>query len=502
MKKENILKKRGAGVLMAISSLPSNYGIGTLGKAAYEFVDMLCDASQSYWQVLPIGPTSFGDSPYQSFSAFAGNPYFIDLDELIEEKLLLKEEADALEWGTDEANVDYALIFKNRFSVLKKACERSNFENESEYNDFVKNNKYWLDDYCMYMAIKFYFDNKEWQLWPEDIRFRKKGAVEKYSQLLKEEIRFWKFCQYKFYRQFMALKEYANNKKIYIIGDIPLYVAYDSADVWTHPQLFDLDKNFKPFTVAGVPPDIFSADGQRWGNPIYNWKVMEKKHFAWWFERMKNCASYYDVIRIDHFLGIVNYWAIPASAPTAVSGVWKKGPGKKLTKVISKAVGDSKIIAEDLGLITEPVKAVIESSGWPGMKILEFAFDMNNENAYLPHNFNDTNCVVYGGTHDNDTLKGYLESITDEQLDYIRKYLGIGKKSDFDKIIKEMIRIAYMSTANTAIFQIQDVLCLGNEARMNMPSTIGTNWRFRMKKDELKKEKIKELRKFSRLYNR
>lgn len=492
-------KKRGAGILMPVSSLPSPYGIGTLGASAYEFVDNLKKAGQSYWQVLPVGPTSFGDSPYQSFSAFAGNPYFIDLDILKEEELLLQEEIDAYDWGGDAETVDYAVLYQNRFPLLHKAYERSAHQNRRDFAKFEKKTAYWLDDYCFYMALKFYFKGQEWSLWEEGLRFRKKETVKKYEELLNEEIGFWKFCQYQFFKQWNKLKKYANDKGIYIIGDIPLYVALDSADVWTHPDLFELDERRRPIHIAGVPPDCFSADGQRWGNPLYRWKRMRGDNYHWWYERMKANAALYDVIRIDHFIGIVHYWSIPVSCPTAATGEWIKGPGKKLTKVIRKATKGSDIIAEDLGIVSPAVRKLINKTGWPGMKILEFAFDGDADNEYLPHHYRDTNCLVYGGTHDNQTLMGYYKNKSEKELKFLMDYLHIKR---IEQIPKAMLRAAYGSVAETVIFQMQDILELDDTARMNEPSTVGTNWRWRMKRDAFGKKEVKRLKKYCKIYGR
>lgn len=490
---------RSAGILLAVSSLPSPYGIGTLGKCAFEFIDQLKAAGQSYWQVLPVGPTSFGDSPYQSFSAFAGNPYFIDLDLLVEDDLLTREEILGYEWGEDPTCVDYAIMYYNRFSLLHKAYERSDHENSVGFYKFQKKNSYWLEDYSLYMALKFYFDGKEWLQWEENIRYRQKDAVKRYQDLLHEEIGFWKFCQYYFFRQWKAVKSYANRNGIRIIGDIPLYVALDSADVWTHSDLFELDERKKPIHVAGVPPDCFSADGQRWGNPLYRWKKMEKDHFSWWYERMKANARLYDVIRIDHFIGIVHYWSIPAACPTAVEGKWRKGPGKKLTKVIRKATKGSDIIAEDLGIVSPEVRKLINQTGWPGMKILEFAFDGDASNEYLPHSYPDANCIVYGGTHDNQTLMGYYQNKSKKELKFLMRYLHI---KQIDQIPRAMQRAAYASIAETVIFQMQDILELDDRARMNEPSTVGKNWRWRMRPGEFLEPDIKRLRRYCKTYNR
>ena len=349
------------------------------------------------------------------------------------------------------------------------------------------------------MALKFENDNKEWQLWEEDIRFRKKAAVKLWEKKLADEIGFWEFCQYKFYEQWNRLKKYAHKKKIRLIGDIPLYVSMDSADVWAHSDLFELDERKKPINIAGVPPDCFSADGQRWGNPLYDWKAMEKDNFHWWYKRMQANAKLYDVIRIDHFIGIVNYWSIPSSCPTAVDGKWRKGPGKKLTDVIREATKETDIIAEDLGVVGPNVRSLIRKTGWPGMKILEFAFDDSQENEYLPHNYKDPNCLVYGGTHDNETLMGFYGAKKKKDLKYVMDYLQIKKKK---QIPSEMIRLGYSSIANTAIFQMQDVLGLDNRARMNLPSSVGTNWRWRMLPGAFTKEHCRYLKKLCKIYNR
>lgn len=490
---------RGAGILLSISSLPTEYGIGTLGADAYEFVDLLVEAKQKYWQVLPVGPTSFGDSPYQSFSAFAGNPYFIDLNTLVSEGLLEKEEIASYNWGTDPTDVDYAVMFENRFTVLKQAFMKSGHRNKKEYKSFIKENAFWIEDYSFYMALKFHFDNNEWLLWDEDIRFREKAALKRYKEELAEEIDFWKFCQYKFFQQWEKLKSYANAKGIRIIGDIPLYVSMDSADVWVHGRLFELDERKQPIHVAGVPPDCFSADGQRWGNPLYDWKAMEAENFGWWEERMKSSAKLYDVIRIDHFIGIVRYYSIPASCSTARVGRWRKGPGAKLTNVIKQAVGDADIIAEDLGTVVPSVRRLINRTGWPGMKILEFGFDGNITNEHLPHNFTSPNLIVYGGTHDNETIAGFFADKKKRELKFVKKYLNIEKKK---QIPSGLIRCAYASVAGTAIFQLQDILELDNRARMNLPSTVGNNWRWRMFPGQFKREHARKLRKLAETYGR
>lgn len=366
---------RSAGILMPVSSLPAPYGIGTFGKSAYELVDKLVEARQKYWQVLPIGPTSFGDSPYASFSAFAGNPYFIDLDILIEEGLLERNYVNSFMWNLEDKYVDYGLIYNSRFKVLRTAFENSNHFETEEYKKFLEENEFWLEDYCIYSACKNKFSGTAWFDWDEDIKFRKKEALNNIKEELADEIDFYKFIQFKFYEQWNKLKSYANDKNIEIIGDIPIYVAYDSVDVWQNTDMFQLDEELNPKSVAGVPPDAFSETGQRWGNPIYNWKKIEEDNFSWWRKRMEHSAKLYDVIRIDHFIGMVKYYSIPAKDEDARNGKWQKGPGMKLIKAINESIGDKKIVAEDLGVKIPEVAEVLEKSGYPGMKVLEFAFD-------------------------------------------------------------------------------------------------------------------------------
>ena len=489
--------KRGAGILLPLSSLPSPYGIGAMGKAAYEFVDMLQKAGQSYWQVLPVGPTSFGDSPYQSFSAFAGNPYFIDLDTLVEEGLLQREELAGVNWGEKEDDIDYACIFHERFQVLKKAFKRSEHKENKAYYDFLAENEEWLHDYAMYMAIKVAHNNQEWLAWEEEIRFRKPDALKQYENVLQDEIEFYQFLQYKFYEQWNRLKAYANRKGISLIGDIPIYVALDSADVWANPRLFQLDWELKPVYVAGCPPDAFSDYGQKWGNPLYNWKRMEQDGFTWWKKRIQSNARLYDVIRIDHFIGIVRYYNIPAEG-VPKEGFFKEGPGKKLVMAIDEARGDSKIIAEDLGVVVPEVVELVKESGYPGMKILQFGFDGNTENEHAPHN-HAKNFVVYIGTHDNETIRGYIANATEENHDFMMKYMDLKKEED---LVPAFFRTLYGSVADVVIAQMQDILGKDNSARMNLPSTIGTNWRWRMKQEEFTEELQQKLYDMTRIYGR
>lgn len=491
--------QRGAGVLMPISSLPNKYGIGTLGTESYHFADFLKRIGCRYWQVLPVGPTGYGDSPYQTFSVFAGNPYFIDLEILIEQGLLDPDEVIVMTNLTREDSVDYSKIFELRFQILKKAYQRSNHRETKEFASFVDNNRYWLEDYSLFMAVKGFFDNCEFLLWDEDIKLREPEAVARYQELLVDEIRFWEFCQFKFREQWNSLKEYTNRLGIEIIGDIPLYVSADSSDVWVHDDMFELDQRRNPINVAGVPPDAFSADGQRWGNPLYRWDAMETTDFIWWRERMKMSSSLYDVTRIDHFIGIVNYFSIPAEADTANNGMWVEGPGRKLTRVLKETVGEGKLIAEDLGVITPKVRELIEQTGYPGMKILQFGLDGPSDCEYLPHNFKTTNIVAYTGTHDNETLVGYISSKNKDELKFAFRYYGVNNKNDLPYAI---IRTLYSSIADVIIIPLQDLLKLDNKARMNFPSTTGENWRWRMTKDQYKEINEEILLEFSELYSR
>ena len=489
--------KRGAGVLLPISSLPSPYGIGTFGKAAYEFIDNLAEAKQTYWQVLPIGPTSYGDSPYQSFSAFAGNPYFIDLDTLIEEGLLTEEDVK-LDWGSEANKIDYEKIYNNRFLVLKKAYKNSYHKNTKNYKQFKQENTFWLFDYSFYMAVKDSFQSLSWTEWEEDIRFRKPEAIKKYQKKYKDEIEFYSFCQYKFYEQWGKLRTYANEKGIKIIGDIPLYVSMDSADVWVHGDLFELDERKKPIHIAGVPPDCFSETGQRWGNPLYRWDKHEQDGFDWWCQRIKANANFYDIIRIDHFIGIVRFYSIPESCPTAMEGEWREGPGKKLTDAIARAVPEADFIAEDLGVIVPSVRSLQKKTGWPGMKVLEFAFD-GPENEYLPHNYTERNCVVYGGTHDNEPLLGYFYGKKRKELKFIFDYLHIKRVKDIPEAV---IRLGYSSMANLVINQMQDILGLDHHAKMNTPGTLGGNWEWRLLKGQFGEKEIEWLRGLTETFGR
>ncbi len=491
---------RGSGIIMHIASLPSRYGIGTFGKEAYEFGDFLKKAGQRYWQILPLGPTSFGDSPYQSFSAFAGNPYFIDFDILKEEGLLKKEDYDSINFGEDPEDINYGVIFTEKFKVLRKAYENFKLNKSINLEKFEEKEAYWLEDYALYMAVKKQFNLRSWQTWDEDIRLRESEAINKYKNLLSDEINYWKFLQYEFYKQWNELKSYINKLEIEIIGDMPIYVAEDSADVWANSEAFLLHKKtLKPLKVAGCPPDIFATTGQLWGNPIYDWNYMEKTDYKWWADRIRQSLNLYDVLRIDHFKGFESYWSIPYGDPTAEKGEWVKGPGRKVFDAIKAELGDVNIIAEDLGTLTEETIKLRNYTGFPGMKILTFAFDSDSENPFLPHNY-EKNFIVYTGTHDNDTVRGWMEtSAPKEQVKKAIEYLGLNKEEGYNW---GFIRGAWSSTADVAIGQMQDFLNLGNEARINLPSTLGYNWRWRAKAGLFTNDLAEKIYRITKLYGR
>ena len=503
---------RESGILMPVSSLPGPYGIGCFGKEAFKFVDFLADAGQKIWQLLPLSPTGYGDSPYQSCSAFAGNPYFIDLDALKEEGLLTAAQLKAEPWGDDPKQVDYGTLYTSRYKVLRtayaawrKACKGLHGCSDyfpDDYYAFTLANEDWLDDYALYMAVKGKYEGKGWMDWDEDIRFRRPEALSACREELAEEINYWKFLQFKFFEQWKKLKQYAKEKELQIVGDIPIYVALDSADVWSHPELFQLDEeNLTPLKVSGVPPDAFSENGQKWGSPVYNWSRMEEDGFAWWQARMLEHAKLFDVIRLDHFAAIVKYYVVPNKAEDGRSGKWSRGPGKKLTDAIEKVIGDTHIIVEDIaGKSPIPgVKKLMARTGWPGIKILMFAFGDDTANEHLPHNYTDCNLVVYAGTHDNETIVGYFRDKTDYELAYLYEYLNIKYK---EEIPDALIRAAYASIADVVIIQMQDLMKLGNEARMNAPSTVGRNWRWRIGTDELSEERRAWIRTLASVYHR
>ena len=489
---------RSSGIIMHIASLPGKYGIGTFGKEAYEFADFLKKSKQKYWQILPLGPTSFGDSPYQSFSAFAGNPYFIDFDILREDGLLKKNDYETVNFGDNEEQIDYAVIFKEKMKILRIAYSR--FTTNKDFEDFKEENKFWLDDYTLYMSVKQQFNLKSWHEWDDDIKHRTEEAVKRYRIELKDEIDFWSFTQYEFFNQWKKLKEYTNNLGVEIIGDIPIYVSEDSADVWSNPDAFDLDKEtLKPIKVAGCPPDIFSEDGQLWGNPIYNWDYMDKTNYKWWIQRVEQSLKIYDWLRIDHFKGFESYYSIPYGETTAKNGKWVKGPGIKIFDAIRAKLGEANIIAEDLGTLTKETIELRDANNFPGMKILTFAFDSDSDNPFLPHNY-EKNFIAYTGTHDNDTVRGWIETTaTKDQVEKAIEYLNLTKEEGYNWGI---IRGVWSSIANVAIAQMQDFLNLGNEARTNLPSTLGKNWRWRAKPGVFTDKLAEKIYNITKIYGR
>lgn len=467
---------RRSGILMPVSSLPGNYGIGTFSKEAYAFVDFLKASGQKLWQILPLGPTGYGDSPYQAFSTFAGNPYFIDLEALIEEGLLTKEECDALDWGGSSEYVDYSNLYQSKFKALRLAFSRVNLVENEGFIAFVARNYDWILDYALFMAIKNAYNGICWMQWEKDILLRGEAALEKCCEKYMEDILFYEYVQYLFDRQWNALKEYANAAGIKVVGDVPIYVALDSADIWANPELFQLDEKNMPLAVAGCPPDAFSETGQLWGNPLYRWDYHKETGYAWWIRRMKHSFELYDIVRIDHFRGFESYYSIPADAKTAVDGVWEKGPGIDLFKAIEEALGQKEVIAEDLGLLTPAVNKLLKDSGYPGMKVFQFGFYENSDSAYLPHN-HIRNCVVYTGTHDNQTTLGWYQDLKQADREFLAEYAGI---TSWKNVCQGMIKLAMMSVADTCIIPMQDYLELDDRARMNEPGTLGANWKWRM----------------------
>ncbi len=491
---------RTAGILMSISSLPSDHGIGCFSKEAYDFVDKISEASLSLWQLLPLGPTGYGDSPYSSFSTFAGNPYFIDPETLVEKGWLKKAELKKFDFGRSERYVDYEKLNENRFKMLKKAFLKSGIKEEKAFRSFERKNAFWLNDYALFMALKTGRKGAPWTDWDEGIRKRKQKDIKEAREKYADEILFYKFLQFEFEEEWKKLKKYANGKGIKIVGDIPIYVALDSADAWGDPKLFQFDRSLRPVSVAGCPPDAFSETGQLWGNPLYDWQYHKDTGFKWWMRRLKRVFELYDVVRIDHFRGFDEYYAIPFGDRTAEHGHWEKGPGYALFDRMKKELGEREVIAEDLGFLTPSVRRLLKKTGYPGMKILEFAFDAEGDSDYLPHNI-VKNSVIYTGTHDNDTCRGWYETLSKKDRRFADKYLdmaGIPEK----EISWSFIRAAMMSVSDCCIIPVQDFLGLGSEARINTPSTLGDNWKWRMKKNELTKKTVKRISEMVKLYRR
>ncbi len=492
---------RQSGILLPISSIPSKYGIGSFSKEAYEFVDFLVEAGQKLWQILPLGPTGYGDSPYQSFSTFAGNPYFIDLQEFIELGYITREDCDRLNFGTHPEYVDYGQLYNNRYPLLEKAYEsalEAGLNEQEEYQTFLKENKYWLMDYALYMTVKGVFNGACWTEWDEDIRLRRPAAVKRYANEYSREMGFYYFLQFFFTKQWDKLKAYANEKGIEIVGDVPIYVAFDSADIWANPELFQLDEENLPIGVAGCPPDAFSETGQLWGNPLYDWEYHKETKYAWWLKRIEHCYKRYDIVRIDHFRGFDEYWFVPYGDETAQNGKWLPGPGLELFKAMKRKFGDVKVIAEDLGFLTPSVLQLLEDTGFPGMKVLQFAFGGDAKNLYLPHN-HKVNSVVYTGTHDNETTVGWYHNLNDWTRGHVNKYFGL---TDGRDIHWKFISVALSSVADTVVIPMQDYLGLGNEARINMPSSLGKNWEWRMKAGVCTRELADRIKELAIIYGR
>ena len=505
MKGSNTMK-RYSGILLSVSSLPSKYGIGCFDKVAYDFVDWLEKTGQRYWQILPLGATSHAgafDSPYQAYSAFAGNPYFISLEDLIAEGVLTEEECAVVDFGTDPAKVDYAALFENRLPLLHKAYERSKISQDPGFVAFCKENFWWLDDYALFMAVREFFGGKSWTEWPTDIRMHYGYALDYYREKLYFDVEFQKYLQFKFYQQWSKLKKYANDKNILIVGDMPIYVSPDGSDVWAQPEMFQLDSENRPTQIAGCPPDSFSADGQVWGNPLYRWDYHRQTGFQWWVTRMWYSYKLYDLVRLDHFRGFDEYFAIPAASASAKDGHWEKGPGMELFNTLKHALGEKGVIAEDLGLMTDSVRQLVHDSGYPNMKVIQFAFssiDKGGANEYLPHNYTN-NCVVYTGTHDNETITGWISGLEKKERDHIRAYLR-----DFETankwLYRKLIDLAMMCCADTCIIPLQDWLGLGNSSRMNTPGTVDINWSWRLLPGQVTEELGKEVCAVSMRYGR
>ncbi len=467
--------KRASGILLPLFSLPGGAGIGGMGRQAYQFIDFLKAAGQTYWQVLPLCPTGFGDSPYQSPSTFAGNPYFIDLEQLAEQGFLTPEEYSALPWGADPSKVDYGLLYRGRRQVFERLFARFTAAIPGDFASFCAESAEWLEDYALFMAIKDALGGIALSQWPPELRRREASALAEWAERCGDGVLYHKMLQYFFYKQWFALKSYANSQGVQIIGDLPIYVSADSADVWAAPQQFHLNEDLCPIEVAGCPPDGFTADGQLWGNPLYDWEALRQTDFDWWKRRMALSLRIYDIVRIDHFRGFDSYYCIPYGAENAKNGVWRKGPGMELFQSLQESLGDLPIIAEDLGFLTESVRALLAESGFPGMKILQFAFSGEAGNEYLPHRYRP-NSVCYTGTHDNDTLHGWLAHTTPRERQRALTYLQEERTEDLPR---KMVLAALASVCDTCILPLQDLLGLGSEARINIPSTLGQNWQWR-----------------------
>jgi len=488
---------RESGILMHITSLPGPYGVGTMGKAAYDFVDFLKESGQHLWQILPLTPTGYGDSPYQSCSTYAGNHYLIDLDMLVEEGLLKEEEVTGIQWSWQQTRVDFGLLYNNRLAVLRKAYDR--FEGGQEFDDFCRNNGAWLSDFALFMALKDHFGGKPWYQWEEDLKRRVPEALWQARQQLQEQIWFYQFVQFLFEKQWTALRAYAHKAGVRIIGDVPIYVPLDSADVWSDPELFWLDEKLDPVCVAGCPPDAFSEDGQLWGNPLYRWEAHAKDGYGWWIRRLAAAGSRYDIVRIDHFRGFESYWAVPYGDKTARNGKWIKGPDMDLFRALKKALPQVEMIAEDLGYLTDEVRQLRDETGYPGMKVLGFAFDSREPSDYLPYQYT-ANSVCYTGTHDNMTTRQWFDTASKDAAAYAAEYMCLSEKEGYTWGV---IRTAMSSVSDMCIVPMQDYLDLGAEGRMNFPGTqTGDNWTWRAKEGFISPELAEKICRMTRLYGR
>ena len=487
---------RQSGILMHITSLPGPYGVGTMGKSAYEFVDFLKKAGQSCWQLLPLNPTGYGDSPYQSCSSYAGNHYLIDLDMLVEEGLLRPEEIQNIRWNEREDAVDFGLLWQNRLNVLRLAYER--FDEQEQLDAFIQEHTDWLPDVALYMALKDENGGKPWYEWPEDQKYREFQTMWDACERLASQIRFYSFVQYIFRDQWMRLHAYANEQGIQIIGDVPIYVPLDRVDVWTAPELFELDENLVPTAVAGCPPDAFAQDGQLWGNPLYRWDAMQEEDYYWWIHRLGAAGELYDVVRLDHFRGFESYWSVPYGDSTARNGRWIKGPGMDFVNAVKGQLPHLKLIAEDLGFLTPEVLQLRDDSGWPGMKVLQFAFDAKEPSEYQPHTYIQ-NTICYTGTHDNMTVKQWLSSLQEDALRYAREYMNLTEQEGY---VWGVIRTAQGSVSDLCVVQLQDYLELDGDTRMNVPGRVGGNWTWRQLPGSCTDELAEKIRRVTALYGR
>lgn len=488
---------RESGILMHITSLPGAYGVGTLGANARAFVDFLKEAGQTCWQMLPLSPTGYGNSPYQSCSTFAGNHYLIDPDLLVEQGLLAPGEAEAFDWGADESRVDFGKLYENRLRLLRLAYAR--FPSGSDFEDFCRENSDWLPDYALFMALKAAHGGLAWYEWERPLKFREPEALWQARQQLRDEVRFHRFLQYEFHLQWTALREYAHDAGVRMIGDVPIYVPLDSADVWANPELFQLTQDLEPVAVAGCPPDAFTADGQLWGNPLYRWDVLARDGYGWWLRRLQSAAALFDVIRFDHFRGLESYWAVPYGDKTARGGAWKKGPGIDFIRVVKRHLPNTRLIAEDLGFLTPEVFALRDESGFPGMKVLGFAFDSREPSDYLPHTYHE-NAVCYTGTHDNMTAAQWFATADPEAVEYAAQYMALTQREGY---VWGMIRTAMASVCGLCIIPMQDYLELGGQARMNLPGSLrNDNWTWRMLPAAITPALTRRIEQMTRLYGR